>query len=64
MLEVVLQIWRQPKLKLNKDGCVFRCTSIAFFGKEISQYGVNPEPSKIQALMDIPPPKTKSCNYS
>ena len=30
MLQKVLQICRQVKLKLNKDKCHFRCTSIPF----------------------------------
>ena len=37
MLEKVLQICRQVNLKLNKDICLFRCTSIPFFGEIISQ---------------------------
>ena len=38
----VLQKCRKENLKLNKDKCHFRCTSIPFFGQIISRHGVNP----------------------
>ena len=34
-LDKVLKICRQVNLKLNKDRCLFWCTGIPFFGKEI-----------------------------
>ena len=46
-------------LKLNKEKCQFRCTSIPFFREVISRKGVQPDPQKIKALMDMPPPKNK-----
>ena len=41
----VLQICRQVNLKLTKDKCLFRCTSVPFFGKIISRHGVRSDPS-------------------
>ena len=58
VLEKVLQIYRQLNLKLNKDKSLFRYTSI-LFGKVMSQQGVSPDQSKIQALADMLPPKIK-----
>ena len=58
-LEKVLWICRQANLKLNKDKCLFRCTSIPFFCEVISREGVRLEPKKVQALTDMPPPKSK-----
>ena len=46
----VLRWCREVKLKLNKDKCHFRCTSIPFFGKVISRRGIQPDPQKIKAL--------------
>ena len=43
-LQQVLQICRQVNLKLNKDKCHFRCTSVPFFGEVISRHGVQPCP--------------------
>ena len=42
-LDKVFHICRQANLKLNKDNCLFRCTSIPFFGKIISLQGISPE---------------------
>ena len=52
----VLQRWSKVILKLNKDKCHFRCTSIPFFRQVISRNGVQPDPQKIKALMDMPLP--------
>ena len=58
-LEKVLWIDRQANLEHNKDKCLFRFTSIPLLGKIISQQGVSLDPSKIQAIIDMPPLKTK-----
>ena len=42
----VLRHCEEVNLKLNKDKCHFRCTSIPFFGKVISRQGVQPDPKK------------------
>ena len=56
-LDKIISTCRQANLKLNKDKCLFRCTSIPFFGEIISQKGVSSDSRKIQALTDILPPK-------
>ena len=53
----VLQKYRQVNLKLNKDKCHFRCTSVPFFGEIISRNGVQQDLQKIKALVELPPPK-------
>ena len=40
----VLQICRNINLKLNKDKCHFRCTSVPFLGEVIFGLGVQPNP--------------------
>ena len=40
----VLQQYQDVNLKLNKEKCHFRCTSILFFGKVVSREGVQPDP--------------------
>ena len=47
----------QPKN--NKDKCHFRCTPVPFFGEVILRNRVQPDPQKIKALMDMPPPNNK-----
>ena len=55
----VLQRCSEVNLKLNKGKCHFRCTSVPFFGEVISRNGVQPDPQKIKALLDMPPPNNK-----
>ena len=55
----VLQICRHVNLKLNKDKCHFKCISVPFFGEGISSHAIQPNPQKLKALTEIPPPKTK-----
>ena len=46
-------------MKLNKEKCHFRCTSIPFFKGVISREGVQPDPQKIKVLTDMPVPRNK-----
>ena len=55
----VLQCCKEVNLKLNKEKLHFRCTSIPFFGQVISRKGVQPDPQKVKALMDMPLPNNK-----
>ena len=45
-LWMVLQIYRQVTLKLNKDKCHFKYTSVPFFGEIILQHVVKPDTQK------------------
>ena len=55
----VLRVCKEVNLKLDKDKCHFRYMSIPFFGKVVSRKGVQPDPQKIKALINIPVPKNK-----
>ena len=57
-LDKVLGICRQANVKLKKDKCLFRCTSIPFLGEIISQQGVSLKPRKGQALRDMSHPNS------
>ena len=57
-LQRVLQLWRQVNLKLNKHKCHIRCTSVLFFSEVISKLGAKPDPWKLMALTEMPPPKS------
>ena len=59
MVHKVLQRCKEVNLKLNKEKYHFRCTSIPFFGEVILRRGVQPDPQKIKALMDMPAPNNK-----
>ena len=55
----VLRECQDVNLKLNKEKCHFRWTSIPFFGKVVSREGVQLDLQKIKALTEMPAPKTK-----
>ena len=55
----MLQICRHVNLKLNKEKCHFRCTSVPFFGEVISKHVVQPNPQKLKALTWMPPKMKK-----
>ena len=55
----VLRWCQDVNLKLNKDRCHFRCTSIPFFGEVVWRDGVQPDLQKIKALTEMPAPKNK-----
>ncbi len=46
-------------LKLNRAKCLFGVTEITFLGDELSGRGVEPDKSKIQAILDMPSPVDK-----
>ena len=60
--EAVYDVLRQCQdvhLKLNKEKCHFRCTSIPFCGKVVLREGIQPDPRKVKALTEMPAPKNK-----
>ena len=67
----VLNQCRKVGLKLNLDKCIFKLTSMPFFGHVISDQGVKPDPAKMDAIKNMPTPMSKHkilsflglCNY-
>ena len=60
--EVVYKVLKQCQdvnLKLNKEKCHFRCTSVPFFGEVVSRHGVQLNPQKVRALTEMLVPKNK-----
>ena len=60
--ETVYSVLRQCQdvnLKLNKEKCHFRCTSIPFFGEVVLREGIQPDLQKVRALTEMPVPKNK-----
>ena len=50
---------RQSGLKLNQSKCIFTLKSLTFLGHIISADGVKPDPTKVNAIKDMPIPKSK-----
>ncbi|XP_030854482.1 uncharacterized protein K02A2.6-like [Strongylocentrotus purpuratus] len=58
-LREVLSIVRKMNLKLNKDKCEFNVKKLTFIGDLISDQGVQPDPKKVSAILNIERPKCR-----
>ena len=58
-LKAVMEKIQQAGLKLNEKKCVFGSTEVVFLGHLFSHEGVKPDPTKIEAIRDMPTPKSK-----
>ena len=50
---------RKHQMKLNPKKCVFGVKSGKFLGFMVSKRGIDANPSKFKAALDLPEPKTK-----
>ena len=60
VLYAVLDRAREVGMKFNPDKCNFRQDSISFYGVTLNKDGVKPDPRKIQAIKQLPRPKTEA----
>ena len=58
-LQKVLKTCKQVNLKLGKDKCHFKCTSVPFFGEIMSRHGVKSDLQKLNVLTQMSPMTTK-----
>jgi len=59
-LERVLYRLKEAKVTLNVDKCQFAQSSIKFLGQIVSQDEIQPDPEKVRAITEMPPPKNVS----
>jgi hypothetical protein len=57
-LEETFETLRQYRMKLNPSKCVFGVSSGKFLGFMVSQRGVEANPDKIKAVLEMTPPRT------
>ena len=57
-LQETFNTLRSYNMKLNPNKCVFRVMAGKFFGFMVSQRGIEVNPEKIQAIMELVSPKT------
>ena len=55
-LKQVLDRIREYNMKLNRDKCEFRKSSISYVGHVLTGLGVKPDPEKVRAVKEMPPP--------
>jgi len=58
-LEVVLKRCEEINLTLNKEKCHFRVDEASYIGHILNFNGVQPDPEKVRAIQDMPPPTDK-----
>ena len=56
-LQETFDTLRQYNMKLNPSKCAFRVSSRKFLGFMVSQKGIEVNPNKIQAILNMEPPK-------
>ena len=57
-LQETFDILRQYNMKLNPSKCAFGASLRKFLGFIVSQRGIEANPDKIQAILDMEPPKS------
>ena len=59
-LEMVLRKLSESKITLNREKCEFAQPEVKFLGQIIDQNGVHPDPLKVKAITDMPPPTNQT----
>ncbi|KAI5327838.1 hypothetical protein L3X38_027234 [Prunus dulcis] len=57
-LEEVFNILKRYRMRLNPKKCAFGVSSGQFLGQIVNKRGIEPNPSKVEALRNMPDPKT------
>ena len=55
-LHKTLQIMKELGLKLNKNPCEFRKSTVKYFGHVLSADGASLDPGKLKAIRELPAP--------
>lgn len=58
ILKQIFERLEKYKLRLNPKKCVFGVTSGKLLGFIVSRRGIKVDPTKVKAIMEMPPPKT------
>ena len=59
-LYAVLDRAREVGMRFNPHKCIFKQDSISCHGVTLSKHGVKPNPRKIQAIKQLPEPRTEA----
>ena len=61
--QTVRQVTQRTKavgMRFNPSKCQFKKTEVKFFGMLLNHHGVDTDPAKIDALLELPQPKTEA----
>ena len=56
-LQETFNMFRSYNMKLNPSKCVFGVTAGKFLGFMVSQRGIEVNPEKVQAILELEPPR-------
>lgn len=56
-LKTVFERLRQYGLRANRDKCDFASSRVKYLGHVITVNGISPDPEKINAILDMLPPR-------
>ena len=59
-LHYVLDRAHNVGIRFNPEKCIFKQDNISFYGVTLSSEGVEPDPKKIEAIKNLPEPKTEA----
>eukprot|EP00117_Sycon_ciliatum_P027910 scpid26178/ scgid22563/ Retrovirus-related Pol polyprotein from transposon opus; Protease; Reverse transcriptase; Endonuclease len=59
-LQRVLERLQAAQLKLNNDKCQWKQSEVRYLGSILNAQGVNPDPDKVKAILDMPLPESQS----
>ncbi|CAN0920673.1 Retrovirus-related Pol polyprotein from transposon opus, partial [Linum grandiflorum] len=59
ILRKLFERLRKYQLRLNPEKCTFGVTSGKLLGFIVSQKGIEVDPDKVKAIVDMPPPQTQ-----
>ena len=57
-LLTLLETARMNNLSLNPDKIHFKSTDCKFFGHRLTPEGIKPDPEKVKAIVQMPPPQS------
>lgn len=56
IVDKVLQRLEENGITINVEKCIFKVTTLTFFGMVFSQDGISPDPKKVESIMNAKPP--------
>ncbi|KAL6462444.1 hypothetical protein MHYP_G00288660 [Metynnis hypsauchen] len=59
-LRAMLERTRERGIKLNEDKSVICVTEVSYFGHRLTREGIRPDPSKVKAIREMAPPRSKT----
>ena len=59
VLRDIFDILREVRIKLNPGKCMFVISGGKFLGYMVTPRGIEPNPEKVQAVLDLPEPSTR-----